>query len=88
MQELGHMAVDFETDAKVVVDGLNQSEDDETEFGDIIALCRSIMDANPGFEVRFERRNRNMVAHTLARRACALQSPMCGVTPPVWLQVF
>ncbi|CAN1302413.1 hypothetical protein LINPERPRIM_LOCUS25445 [Linum perenne] len=74
MQSMGYMDVDFESDAKIVVDSLK----DSTEFGDIIEQCT-------GFEVIFGRRSRNMVANTLARRACNLQSPTCGLSPPEWV---
>ncbi|CAN1145575.1 hypothetical protein LINPERHAP2_LOCUS14755 [Linum perenne] len=85
LRDLGYEEVEIESDAKAVVDSLNNYENDLTEVGDILNQCRDILDENPGFEVVFGRRSRNMVAHTLARQACNHESPTSGVMPPVFI---
>ncbi|CAN1176910.1 hypothetical protein LINPERHAP2_LOCUS32791 [Linum perenne] len=82
MQELGHKIVEFESDAKVVVDNLARFESDDTEYGDILNKCRELLDRNPGFEVSFCRRDGNRVAHTLAQQSWNHVSPIYGVLPP------
>jgi ribonuclease HI len=68
--------VDFELDAKKVVDYFNNGSNDITEFGVIVEECRR--SCNLHFEnskVEFTRRQANEVAHTLAREATFLASP-------------
>ncbi|CAN1842196.1 hypothetical protein LINPERHAP1_LOCUS36775 [Linum perenne] len=75
----------FEVDSQVVASAVNGQESNLTEFGVIIDGCRLILLANPGYEVVFVRRNRNVVAHELARRSFSLASPFEGYVPPTWL---
>ncbi|XP_024628786.1 uncharacterized protein [Medicago truncatula] len=68
--------VDFELDAKKVVDYFNRGNNDITEFGAIVEECRR--SCNLYFEnskVEFSRRQANEVAHTLAREATFLANP-------------
>jgi len=65
MHELQHTDVDFELDAKKVVDYFNRGSNDVSEFGAIMDACRRIH--NSYFEnskVEFRRRQANEVAHT------------------------
>ena len=66
--ESGLQQVIFETDAKLVVDAINSSEDDISEFGDIIAKCRAILDCHDFFSVQSVRRQANGFAHALAQQ--------------------
>ncbi|CAN1179659.1 hypothetical protein LINPERHAP2_LOCUS34321 [Linum perenne] len=86
MQEQGHEMVEFESDEKVVVDSLNCFENDSTEYGDLINCCRECLDRNPGFEVGFCRRDRNLIAHTLAQQSWIHDSSLCGMAPPACIQ--
>lgn len=40
-----------------------------TEFGDLIKQCKNLLDVKQGITIQFVKRQANMVAHTLARRA-------------------
>ncbi|CAN1255638.1 hypothetical protein LINPERPRIM_LOCUS21003 [Linum perenne] len=82
---MGYDRVQFECDALAVVQAINSNIPDNTEFGDIIARCRSTLLSNPQFEVCFARRSRNTVAHSLARRSILEPSPTFGVDFPIWL---
>jgi hypothetical protein len=78
VQSLQLRNVDFELDAKKVADYYNHGSSDISEFGAIIDDCRRCH--NLFFEnskVEFSRRQANEVAHTLARKALSLSSPMC-----------
>ncbi|CAN1154003.1 Putative ribonuclease H protein At1g65750 [Linum perenne] len=48
---VGYDRVKFESDALAVVRAVNSNIPDNTEFGDIIARCRSTLLSNPQFEV-------------------------------------
>jgi hypothetical protein len=76
VHELQLSNVDFELDAKKVVDYFNGGRNDVSEFGAIVDDCRT--KCNVYFEnskVEFSRRQANVVAHTLAREATSLASP-------------
>ncbi|CAN1299941.1 hypothetical protein LINPERPRIM_LOCUS24382 [Linum perenne] len=68
----------FESDAKVLVDRMQGSQVDVTEFGDWIRKCKAIMVSHPLFSVVFVWRSTNMVAHSLARNSCSVPSPTIG----------
>ncbi|CAN1143796.1 hypothetical protein LINPERHAP2_LOCUS13779 [Linum perenne] len=85
VEELDIQRVMFECDAKEVVDGIRDRGADETEFGDLIHSCISILDRHPEFSVVHVRRSGNTAAHTLARQSRLFGSPTVGVTPPEWL---
>lgn len=76
VQELQLTNVDFELDAKKVVDYFHKGSNDVSEFGAILEECKRC--CNLYFEnskVEFSRRQANEVAHTLAREALFLASP-------------
>jgi len=75
---MGHKNVIFETDSQTVVTALMVSEEDWTEFGDIIRACKMVLEAMLYFEVNFFRRHRNEVAHELARRSEFFVEPVLG----------
>ncbi|CAN1308443.1 hypothetical protein LINPERPRIM_LOCUS27396 [Linum perenne] len=85
VEELDIRRVVFECDAKEVVGDIRDRGADETEFGDLIHSCISILDRHPEFVVVHVRRSSNAAAHTLARQSCLFVSPTVGVTPPEWL---
>ncbi|KAK6148628.1 hypothetical protein DH2020_019540 [Rehmannia glutinosa] len=66
---LGMNNVIFETDAKVVVDGVVVSVSGELEFDAILDECRQLLFGEPTFSVAFVRREGNKVAHELAKRS-------------------
>lgn len=69
--------VDFELDAKKVVDNYNKGKNDISEFGELLDECMRCF--NLLFEnskVEFSRRQTNEVAHNLAREATFLASPI------------
>ncbi|KAJ9558242.1 hypothetical protein OSB04_012856 [Centaurea solstitialis] len=85
VRDMGHENVIFETDSQTVVTALTASEEDCTEFGDIIRACKMVLDDMPYFKVNFVRRYRNEVAHELARRSQFFVEPVLGVGSPRWL---
>ena len=76
VRELQLSSVDFELDAKKVLDYFNKGGNDISEFGVIMDECRK--NCNDCFEnskVEFSRRQANVVAHTLARETISPASP-------------
>lgn len=69
LAELGFQRVVFETNTKQVVDAINSSAIDHTEFRDIIARCRLLLSQQDSYSVKFVRRKTNVVAHTLAHKS-------------------
>ena len=82
VRDLQLMNVDFELDAKKVLDYFNGGHNDIFEFGAIIEDCRRCCQAHfPNSKVEFNRRQANEVPHTLARDATFLASPHVNVVP-------
>ncbi|CAN1796146.1 Putative ribonuclease H protein At1g65750, partial [Linum perenne] len=81
----GLPTVNFETDAQVVVLALGSRADDDSEFGDLIRSCKAILARMSDFTVTFCRRDRNRVAHVLARRSTSLFETVCGSDSRDWL---
>jgi ribonuclease HI len=76
VHELQLPNVDFELDAKRVVDYFNNGNNDISEFGAIIDDCRQrCISYFENSKVEFCRRQANEVAHNLAREATFLASP-------------
>ncbi|CAN1249387.1 Putative ribonuclease H protein At1g65750 [Linum perenne] len=71
----------FETDAEEVGHAANSTIPDDSDFGCLIAMSREMLAWYPGFSVQVVRRNRNMVAHVLARRSISFESPFIGTSP-------
>jgi len=68
--------VDFVLDCKRVVDCVNSSLDDSSEFGCIITACKQLLvDRFQNSHVEFSRRQENKVAHELAQAALSNPSP-------------
>ncbi|CAN1810998.1 Putative ribonuclease H protein At1g65750 [Linum perenne] len=79
----GHTNVIFECDAEQVTNAINHAGEDHSEFGCLISQCRVILLANPNFKVQVVRRNRNQVAHMLARQSFSLDTAVTSYSPPV-----
>ena len=76
VHELQLRNVDFELDAKKVVDYYNRGRNDISEFGAIVDECkRRCCVYFEKSKVEFNRRQANVVAHTLAREVTLLASP-------------
>jgi ribonuclease HI len=71
MEQSGLTHVIIETDFKSVVDAFRYSRGGSSEFIFIISQIKNILCCNPTFEVKFIKRQANMVAHTLVRAAIA-----------------
>jgi len=70
VHELNIGPVDFELDAKRVVDSFNSQNCDATEFGNIISYCKSLcINFYENSSVEFIRRQANEAAHKLAKAA-------------------
>ncbi|CAN1159344.1 hypothetical protein LINPERPRIM_LOCUS20508 [Linum perenne] len=52
-EELGIDRVQFQSDAKQVVDSINKRVQLRTELGDLTRRCLAILARNPGFKVSF-----------------------------------
>jgi len=67
---------DFVLDCKKVVNCVNFSLDDSSEFGCIITACKQLLQNRfQNFHVEFNRRQANRVAHELAQAALSNPSP-------------
>lgn len=64
---MGIEQVEFCSDSKAAIDTINSEGEDISERGIIAQSCQIILKARPGFKVIFIRRERNVVAHNLAR---------------------
>ncbi|CAN1175266.1 hypothetical protein LINPERHAP2_LOCUS31860 [Linum perenne] len=62
---------------------MTSSEEDVSEFGCLIAQCRDFLHSFPRFRVQVVRRNRNQVAHLLARQSFSLDVSLTSHSPPV-----
>ncbi|RHN43816.1 hypothetical protein MtrunA17_Chr8g0391961 [Medicago truncatula] len=75
VRELQLSNVDFEMDAKKVVDYFNKGRNDISEFGAVMDECRkNSIDYFENSKVEFSRRQSNVVAHALAQEATSLAS--------------
>jgi hypothetical protein len=57
----------FESDSKLVLDALQINHMDVSELGSIIMSIKSLLHCNSNFEIKFTKRQANMVIHTLSR---------------------
>ncbi|CAN1142980.1 Uncharacterized mitochondrial protein AtMg00310 [Linum perenne] len=79
---IGYEDVIFECDAEAISQALASDEDDLPEFGCIIYRCRELLASFPRFRVQVVRRNRNQVAHLLARQSFSLDISRTSYSPP------
>ncbi|XVE88930.1 hypothetical protein DITRI_Ditri19aG0109600 [Diplodiscus trichospermus] len=75
VRDLGYSQVIFETDSKMVIDGLHANSPNHSEFGTILSSCNSDLSAEPYFKVKYVRRTANATAHLLARHSRFVSSP-------------
>jgi exosome complex RNA-binding protein Rrp42 (RNase PH superfamily) len=87
LEQRGITHVVIETDSKSIVDALCHLHGGYSEFSFIISQINNILLCNPNFEVKFIKRQANIVVHTLARAAiswscrCTFESlPPCILT--------
>ncbi|CAN1281420.1 hypothetical protein LINPERPRIM_LOCUS17732 [Linum perenne] len=85
MQQEGQQQVIFETDSQVLCSNLERPQSDSSEFGLIVRYCLALLTSFPQWRVQFVRRERNRVAHELARRSIAQGSTVTCDNPPPWL---
>jgi len=77
--------IDFEIDSKITRNVFHSARDDISEFGYIIASCRSLFNSHfTNFRVEFARRQTNVVAHALAGEATFLASPAIYFNIPLY----
>ncbi|KAK2407645.1 Ribonuclease H superfamily protein [Trifolium repens] len=69
MAMLGYRNVIFELDCKTVVDDIDSSKDNHSEYGLLIEDCKSMLSPHSNYVVAFTRRQANGSAHALARAA-------------------
>ncbi|CAN1171323.1 hypothetical protein LINPERHAP2_LOCUS29489 [Linum perenne] len=85
MQQEGQRDVVFETDSQALFHSIDQRQDDVSEFGLIVRSCLSFLFTFPQWKVCYVRRERNRVAHELARHSISQGLTTAGVYPPAWL---
>ena len=61
----------FESDSTTLVQALSSSGYGDSEFYDIVSSIIYQLSLHSNFEVKFARRQVNIVAHTLSRAACS-----------------
>ncbi|GAU38425.1 hypothetical protein TSUD_396050 [Trifolium subterraneum] len=69
MARRGFIYVIFETDSKRVVEATQRPHNGVSEFSSIICNIQNILSLNSNFNMKFVKRQANMVAHKLARAA-------------------
>jgi ribonuclease HI len=72
MIQRGHTSVTFESDSKIVVDAISSSQHGLSEFHILISHIQSLLSLHNYFEVKYVKRQANIVAHTLARAAYSM----------------
>ncbi|XP_065868718.1 uncharacterized protein [Euphorbia lathyris] len=77
--------VEFESDAKMVVDAIQSEKQDISEFGSLIHDCRAILRSNSSFKLSFISRLANRAAHLVARQSCSNASDFLSTMVPDWL---
>ena len=78
--------VDFVLDCKRVVDCVNSSVDDSSEFRCTIGACKQLLeDRFQNSHIEFIRRQTNMVAHELAQAVLLILAPILLM---MYLHVF
>ena len=82
----GFGKVIVESDAKAVVDAVNGSFSDISEFGNLIGNCRRLVLENPNVRISYVRRQANGVAHALAKAAHYYASPSLWQQVPSFLR--
>ncbi|CAN1145571.1 hypothetical protein LINPERHAP2_LOCUS14751 [Linum perenne] len=82
----GFQQMQFEVDLDVVVNAINSSVEDSSEFGGIVERCKHILLLRQDFRVLVVRRDRNKAANELAQQAFSLVSPSVWHTSPEWLE--
>ena len=85
LEELQLSGVDIETDSLLAVKALKMGTEYNLEVGDVLAQCRSILDARPDFAIYFVKRQANMAAHLLARAPCMVNCFNVFMSPPDFL---
>ncbi|XVE66467.1 hypothetical protein DITRI_Ditri08aG0081900 [Diplodiscus trichospermus] len=76
----------FEMDAKLVVDAINSTKHDISEFGSIISYSRTILQNEDTFKVEFTKRQANKVVHTLAKASYLYASPTSWFQLPCFIE--
>ncbi|CAN1242169.1 hypothetical protein LINPERPRIM_LOCUS5244 [Linum perenne] len=74
-----------ETDCQQLHQALMRTGHDDTEFGRITAECKLLLMHQPLTEVSWVRRECNIVADAIAKRAIHMVDPVHGTTSPDWM---
>ncbi|XVF52726.1 hypothetical protein PTKIN_Ptkin05aG0041600 [Pterospermum kingtungense] len=85
IKELGYERVIFELDSKTVVDVVNSSLLDVSEFGSLVSTCKNLLYDSIGFSVVFVKRGKNAAAHCLAQSVCDYVSSSVWWSVPPFL---
>ncbi|CAL1411430.1 unnamed protein product [Linum trigynum] len=74
---LGFTAMQFEGDAKVIIDKINRADASDSQMGVILQEVINLLAVHSGFCIRFVGRCNNRVAHLVARKALSLYPATC-----------
>src|SRR4030067_946497 len=75
--------VDFALDSQLTTTAFNHHREDVTEFGQVISACKRLFTSSfTNSQVEFNKRQANMVAHTLARVATLSASSTIHIDVP------
>ncbi|XP_042954577.1 uncharacterized protein LOC122290987 [Carya illinoinensis] len=78
-RELGFWDIILEGDAKNVIDRVNSATEDESEWGQIITDLKTVLGRCDGWSLNFIHREKNGVAHFLAKMALNLDEERCWI---------
>lgn len=67
LRNVGVSSAIIELDCKMVIDGLDNRISNKTEFGVVLNDCRNLLNCYSNYQVRFVKRQTNLVAHVLAK---------------------
>jgi len=79
LDNLGLSKVHIELDCKLVVDNIVDSSKNESEFGNIITICRIMLQQHPNSKITFVRRQANCVAHPQSNKGVKIVCSSPGI---------
>lgn len=88
IQGLGHKKVQFDMDAKIVVDAIHSTKDNASEFDSIVKQYKYIIHQKSYYSMSFVNRGANAIAHVLARESRSHASPSICFNPLNYIDIF
>jgi ribonuclease HI len=85
------ITIEVESDCLQAVQAINSRHKNNTEFGNIIVMCRNLLSLNNNCKVSYVRRQVNRVVHDLAQATCFIASHQvynCWVLGLSWVTCY